>query len=61
MHCEACSDVAGDFTLMHCEACSDVAEEFALLDAVPTVNTVRVDIVRAKSRGTETRRVICVL
>jgi hypothetical protein len=46
---------------MHCEPCGDVAEEFALLDAVPTVNTVRVDIVRAKSRGTETRRVICVL
>jgi hypothetical protein len=47
---------------MHCEPCGDVAEEFALLDAVPTVNTVRVDIVkRTKSRGTETRRVICVM
>ena len=36
-----------------------LAEEVALLDALPTVDTVRIDTVKDKRRGTEMRRVIC--
>jgi hypothetical protein len=45
---------------MNCEPC-DLAEEFALLDALPTVDLVRIDIVKSKNRGTETRRAICTM
>jgi hypothetical protein len=43
------------------ESCGDLAEEVARLDALPTVDTVRIDIIKDKRRGTETRRVICSL
>jgi hypothetical protein len=46
---------------MECEPCGDLAEEFALLDALPTVDTVRIDTVKDTSRGTEKRRVICTM
>jgi hypothetical protein len=46
---------------MECEPCGDLAEEFDLLDAMPTVNTVRVDTVKTKSRRTETQRAICTM
>jgi hypothetical protein len=44
-----------------CEPCGNLEEEFALLDAVTVVDTVRVDIIKPKSRGTERRRAICTL
>jgi hypothetical protein len=44
-----------------CEPCGSLEEEYALLDAVSVVDTVRVDIMRVKSRGTETYRAICTL
>jgi hypothetical protein len=40
---------------MECEPCGDLAEEVALLDALPTVDTARVDTVKDKCRGTDTR------
>jgi hypothetical protein len=46
---------------MDCEPCGDLVEEVALLDTLPTVDTVRIDTVKDKSRGTETPRLICSL
>jgi hypothetical protein len=48
-------------SVMDGESCGDLAEEVARLDALPTVDTVRIDIIKDKRRGTETRRVICSL
>jgi hypothetical protein len=45
---------------MDCEPC-DLAEEVALLEALPTVDVVRIDTVKSKTRGTETRRAICIM
>jgi hypothetical protein len=39
----------------------DAADEFALLDALPMVDTVRVDTVNSKSGSTARTRVICTL